>query len=906
MKLSLSKINFLNIFSIIIIFSIILGFFIYEFNQELYSKKIISLEKDYYNKNRAIIKNEIERAIQRAKVIESLVFDKNESILVEKVNIVKNLFDSHDASNFSEILNKYKRELDLLRWDNNSGYFYIFDKNGTILYHGGDEKYINTNVFELNANNKDLQNFLKDALVKDEKFGSYKWYKPNEDPKELFTKYVYIKRDEKHDVYIAAGIYKQEVDKKVQQLVFKEFSKDRFGDNKYGYFWILGLDKVLKMHALNPEFEGKINDNVLSVDGKILNNITIEKALSGGGYINYKWIRPDTRKEDEKFSYVKLIPDWNMIIGAGFYITELQDILKEEKDNLKKLSDEYLSNIFIVLSILILISLFIARYLSSKIEKVEVEREEQMNLLAQYKFVLDESAVVSKTDLNGVITYVNSSFEKHSGFSKKEAIGKNHRLVSHPDTSKSQFKMLWKTISKGNIWKGILKNKSKDGNSYYNSITIIPIKNAHGEILEYISAGTIVTELIENRTKLQSLFKTDALTGLGNRVSLIDYISKRESGVLTLINIDRFKEINDSYSHSMGDAVIKGLANRLFEFFNDKNYKLYRLQADVFGIFTMNKSKDNVIADVKSFMNTLGKEPYSLENKNFMLTYTCGIASNSENLLTYADIALSEAKNRKIKIKVYEASMKSIEEFRNNLEWVERLHIAIKEDRIFPHYQPIYNYKTGKIDKYEALMRLVEDGKIIYPNEYLSIAKKTKLYPELTYKMVEKVISKFSTNNLEFSLNLCIEDLMNEELMIFVYDYAEQKGVFDRMVLEIVESEEIDDSDYINKLIKKFKNQGVKIAIDDFGSGYSNYEYLIKLQADYLKIDGSITKFIEDDVRTQDVVKSILEFAKKSNMKVIAEFVSNENIDKILREIGVDYAQGFYYGKPQADLVEEM
>lgn len=904
MKLSLSKINFLNIFSIIVVFSIILGFFIYEFNQELYEKKVISLEKSYYKKNKAIIKNEIQRAIKRIEVINNLIYEKNESILKEKVSFVKNLFDSNNDKDFNIILSKYKKELNLLKWDNGTGYFYIFDKNGKILYHGGNKKYINTNVFESSKTNKELYDFLKEALILDENYGSYKWYKPNESPKEVYTKYVYIKRDEKHDVYIAAGVYKKEIDKKVQELVFEDFKKDRFGDNKYGYFWILGLDKVMKMHALNPEIVGKINDDVLSVKGRILNETTIKKALDGGGYINYKWIRPDTKKEDEKFSYVKLIPNWNLIIGAGFYVTELQDILEEEKKALKELSDEYLLKIFVVLTILISISLLIARYLSIKIHNVEIEREEHMNMLEQYKLLLDRSSVVSKTDKNGIITYVNDSFEKISGFNKSELIGITHKIIAHPDTSRSQSKKLWDTILKGKIWKGILKNKRKDGDSYYNSITIIPIKDSQGNIQEFISAGTIVTELIENRSKLKNLFKTDALTGLGNRVSLIDHISKQESGTLALINIDRFKEINDSYNHVIGDKVIKALADRLFRYFNDKGYDLYRLQSDIFALFISNK--DSIIADINNFMNTLGKESYTFGKDKFMLTYTCGIASNSENLLTYADIALTEAKNKKVKIKEYSHSMKNVEEFRNNLLWVERLHLAIKEDRIFPHYQPIYNYKTGKIDKYEVLMRLVLDGKIIYPNEYLDIAKKTKLYPELTYKMVEKVISKFATNNYEFSLNLCIEDLMNEELMIYVFDYAEQKGVFDRMVLEIVESEEIDDSDYINKLLKKFKDEGVKIAIDDFGSGYSNYDYLIKLQADYLKIDGSIIKLIENDIRTQDVVKSILEFAQKSNIKVIAEFVSNENIDKILRDIGVDYAQGFYYGKPEAKLIDEM
>ena len=237
--------------------------------------------------------------------------------------------------------------------------------------------------------------------------------------------------------------------------------------------------------------------------------------------------------------------------------------------------------------------------------------------------------------------------------------------------------------------------------------------------------------------------------------------------------------------------------------------------------------------------------------------------------------------------------------------WVEKLHLALSENRIIAHYQPIYNYKTGKIEKYEALMRLIEDGKVIYPNEYLNIAKKTRIYPELTYKMVEKVISKFSTIDKEFSINLSIEDLMNEELMSFLYDFAEQKDVFEKMVLEIVESEEIEDSTSVTKLLKIFKDRGCKIAIDDFGSGYSNYDYLIKLQADFIKIDGSIIKHLLEDEKAQTLVKSIVSFAKKSDIKVIAEFVSSKELDDMLRKMDIDYAQGFYHGKPMEELLKD-
>jgi len=524
-------------------------------------------------------------------------------------------------------------------------------------------------------------------------------------------------------------------------------------------------------------------------------------------------------------------------------------------------------------------------------------------MLEQYQLILDRSAVVSKTNPKGIITYVNNSFEKISGYSQDEAIGQPHNIVRHPETPKSQFKKLWGNIQAGKPWKGILKNKDKDGKSYYNSTTIIPLKDNDGEIIEYISSGFDVTEIFENRSKLQSMFKTDSLTGLGNRVSLLDTITKNNHGTLALINIDRFKEVNDTHGHAVGDQIIQTLGSRLYKFLEDEPYLLFRVQADIFAILSYTENLESVVNHLEEFINTSGKEPYEDGDKNFLLTYTCGVASATENLFTYADMALSQAKTKKLQIKVYEESMNNIDQFKQNILWVEKLNKAIAEDRIVPYFQPIYNYHTNKIEKYECLMRYIEDGEVVSPVEYLDIAKKTKLYPELTYKIVGKAITKFANREEEFSINLSIEDLMNQNLMLFIYDYAEQKGVFTRMVLEIVESEEIEDSDQIATVIKKFKNVGCKVAIDDFGSGYSNYEYLISLQADYVKIDGSITKHILEDERTAEVVKSIVNFAKKSNMKTIAEYVSSKELDEKVRELGVDYAQGWFYGKAEKELL---
>jgi diguanylate cyclase (GGDEF)-like protein/PAS domain S-box-containing protein len=907
MRTNLYKLSFYNTIISILIFAILLGYSIYKFSDNLYLQKVEKLEKSFYEKNKILVHKEVDRAISSILTLKNNIYKESKVMLVEKIKVVKNLLDNNKGeNNVTNLLLKYKEILDTMKWDQETGYFYIFDQKGNILYHGADKEVETKNIFTLAKGNEKLLEFLNTSLENEENYGSYDWKKPNTDENTLFEKLVYIEKDKKYNIYIAAGIYKDELDKKILGIVKQEIYVNKFGENDYGYLWINDLDEVMRIHPINPELEGSTLDYMKTTDGKYILKEINKKAISGGGYVEYEWYRPDNLQKDKKISYVKLIGDWPLVIGSGFYLTELQDILKSEKDDLKKSTDKYIVDLLIVMSVMVGIVIIVTRLVSIKIKKIEDERVEQMNMLQQYKLVLDKSSVVSKANTKGVITYVNDQFEKVSEYKKDEAIGRAHNIVRHPDTPKIQFEKLWKTISKGEIWVGIIKNKKKSGESYFNNTTIVPIKDSNGKILEYISSGMDVTELLENRIKLQSLFKTDVLTGLGNRVSLLDMLSQNDRGILGLINIDRFKEVNDSYSNDVGDEVIKIFANRLFKFFNEKNYNIFRVQADIFAFFSIDVIKENVLNDVKEFMETFGKKPFQINETKFILTYTCGIASNSENLFTYADIALSEAKNKKIKIKEYDESMKHIDEYKNNIQWVERLHLAIKENRIIPHFQPIYNYKTNKIEKYEALMRLVEDDKIIYPNEYLDIAKNTKLYPELTYKMVEKVISKFSQNDLEFSINLSIEDLMNEELMIFLFDYAEQKDIFKRMVLEIVESEEMEDSDHIEKVIKKFKNKGAKIAIDDFGSGYSNYEYLITLQADYLKIDGSIIKLILTDTRTLDVVKSITEFAKKSNIKVIAEFVSDEKIDKVLKDIGIDYAQGFYYGKPQEKLVEEI
>lgn len=168
--------------------------------------------------------------------------------------------------------------------------------------------------------------------------------------------------------------------------------------------------------------------------------------------------------------------------------------------------------------------------------------------------------------------------------------------------------------------------------------------------------------------------------------------------------------------------------------------------------------------------------------------------------------------------------------------------------------------------------------------------------------MIEKSFSKFADSSYEFSINLTVEDILNEELNEFLFRKIDEYKVSNKLVIELVESEKITTYDPVYEFISKIKKKGCKVAIDDFGSGYSNFEYLVKIDADYVKIDGSIVKRILDDENSVEIIKSILNFCRKMDIKVVAEFISDEKLQAKVIELGISYSQGYYIGMPSDNI----
>jgi len=540
--------------------------------------------------------------------------------------------------------------------------------------------------------------------------------------------------------------------------------------------------------------------------------------------------------------------------------------------------------------------------LTHLVNVTQMELDDNIKILDQYKMVLDESSIVSKTDSEGIITYVNDAFCKISGYTRAELIGQNHNIVRHPDTEKELFKDLWSTIKRGEIWKETFRNLSKNGEEYYVKTVIAPIFDDKGEVVEFIAARVDVTELILKERIIQRQL-TDSLSGLKNRTALFSDLEEGEpEKILLLLNIDRFSNINDYYGYEMGDRLLKAFAGHLYDTVRD--FSLYRISGDEFAVIYNGQNFDDSLRDqVIDHMNKLEHNRYLIDGNSLSVSISGGIAyAKYTEVYNLAHMALKEAKERQSKVIFFNDNVALSEKTRNNIWLINKIKSAIEEDRIVPYFQGIVDNATRQIVKYESLIRLIEpDGTVLSPFWFLEHAKKAKLYDQLTRIMITKTFAVFEPLEYEFSVNLTLQDILSDETRTFLYDTIHSSPASNRLVLEIVESEGIESFDEVAEFIRSIKEYGCKIAIDDFGSGYSNFSYLSKLNVDYIKIDGSLIKNINDDENHLLTIESILFFAHKKGIKTIAEFVENESIFDKLNELAVDYSQGYLFSIPSSE-----
>jgi len=491
----------------------------------------------------------------------------------------------------------------------------------------------------------------------------------------------------------------------------------------------------------------------------------------------------------------------------------------------------------------------------------------------------------------------NKNFLKESGNKGKNLLGK-----SIFDVLEIEKFNLFNEIDNYGTFKSIIES-TNDKIQAFHSLVINPIYTE--KELEYRVVFNDLSNHLRTEEELKMKFMIDKNTKLPTKTKLYDDIeiiknTKFRNNSLIYISIDDFDEINEYFGLDVGNEILEFVAKWLSSNLPNDNSKLYKLDLNSFAIFITNRIS---IVDLNSYLKTVSSniefENFFFRNSTLNISFTLGAARCKKNIIKCTYLALDEAKNLKQSYKIYDKKQKIKSRHTENIKINQTIKEAIMENRVIPFFQPIFNLKTKKIERYEALIRIKnKKNEFIKPVDFLDIAKKSKLYLPLSRAMIKSSFEELERTRIPISINLSIEDIYDKRTATFIKNKLSSLKLGHLITFEILESEQIDNYLKVVNFIKIIKAHGCKIAIDDFGSGYSNFDQLLKLDADFLKIDGSLIKNINTNKESEIMTRSIISFAKEMGLKTVAEFVSSKEIYDKVNLLGIDYVQGYHIGRP--------
>jgi len=423
-----------------------------------------------------------------------------------------------------------------------------------------------------------------------------------------------------------------------------------------------------------------------------------------------------------------------------------------------------------------------------------------------------------------------------------------------------------------------------------------------------------MNDILKNRVQTQSnkikaknieieyMFYHDSLTDLPNKNELEKDLKEILPIGSLLIDIRKFSLINDMYGEVVGDRILKVFANYMKELVKPYGCKLYRVAADQFMTLnlTTNKGLCQKIAD--EIFDYLHNNTLSIKIDGLVLDIEISVCIAmvgrdyiGQDVKIKADMSLNYAKKNDKEFIIYSKDLGLEENIKTEIETIAMVKKALQEDRVIPVFQRIQKQN----DSFECLVRIKDNDRLISPFFFLDTVKNTKYYDEITKTMIKKSFEYFKNRKESFSINFSYKDIANEDMVNYLIEHIEKYSMYNRVIIELLESESLNDFKIVKEFIKTIKKYGVKVAIDDFGSGYSNFIYLTELKPDFIKIDGSLIKNIDKDKNSYIVSKNIANFAKELGCQVIAEFVASKEIYDIVKKLKIDGIQGYFIAEPK-------
>lgn len=552
----------------------------------------------------------------------------------------------------------------------------------------------------------------------------------------------------------------------------------------------------------------------------------------------------------------------------------------------------------------------------------QLEDERQIKLSAAVYENTAEGIMI--TDENNTIVSVNQAFQKITGYSSEEVIGHKPNILASGKTPKSVYLDMWKSINSYGVWRGEVVNQNKNGAIFTEMLSITTLKDDFGKRF-YVGVLNDISHIKQTQDQLTRLANHDRLTGIPNKFffeSVVNHLLAKDQrlhkkSALLYMDMDRFKNINDSMGHDYGDKLIIECAKRLNSIVREMDY-CARLGGDEFAVFVEDyDTEEEIYALAKRLIRNIS-EPYNLNGCTAYIGMSIGVAfypkdgKHLEELKRAADVALYQSKSDGRGVyRTYSEEMSDMAKERQELE--NLLRKAMSNNELELHYQPQVNLKTGQRVGYEALARWNHHEKgYISPASFIPLAEETGLITTLGKWVIEessKQIRKWLDQGYDpgyVAVNISALQLVRSDLVAEVSFAVQNSGIpASSLELEITESFLIHEPEKAAKVLNELKGLGVRISIDDFGTGFSSLGYIKDLPCDCIKVDQSFVKDIEQDSSNRSLVAAIIAMSKGLGLEVIAEGVEKKEHEEILIELGCSIGQGWRYGKPlPADRVD--
>ncbi|EJL05259.1 MULTISPECIES: bifunctional diguanylate cyclase/phosphodiesterase [Pseudomonas] len=537
----------------------------------------------------------------------------------------------------------------------------------------------------------------------------------------------------------------------------------------------------------------------------------------------------------------------------------------------------------------------------------------------KYRRAVDAAAIFSETDSSGRITHVNDQFCNLFGYRRDELLGANHRLLNSGQHPGEFFSAMWRTIAMGQVWKGEICNRARDGSLHWVDTTLIPvIDDVTGQVERYLAIRFDVSEKRRLLDSLQWRVGHDVLTGLPNRTYLSDLLdqalefSRVENLPLAvcMLDLDGFKAVNDSYGHASGDRLLVEVARRLRSIVRGEDV-VARLAGDEFVLVLRHvHGMDELHAALNRVLIAVSM-PYAIDGKGIKVFASIGVTlfpwdnDDAETLLRHADQAMYVAKQSgRNRFHLFDVSRDK--EVRATYQTVERVRQALTGNELRLHFQPKVNMRSGVVVGLEALLRWKHPQRgLVPPREFLPLVEETDLIVEIGEWVMEQVLTQLQSwqkagQGWPVSINISVRHFQRADFVERLRQVLERHpAVSPRMLdLQIVESVAVENLQHVSACLQACQALGVGFSLGGFGTGYCSLNDLKHLRTQTIKIDKTFVRDILNDQDDLALTEAVIGLARAFGRQVVAEGLDSLEHGQLLLRLGCEVAQGYFIARP--------